>query len=359
MAVHIGFVGGGGIARHHADRLVASDRFSVDAVADIDHDARADFADAYDVPATYPDHGAMFAAEPALDVVAVTVPNAYHAECAVAALDHGFDTFVEKPLAATLDGAERIADAASDSEGRAFVGFMLPFDPPLAAVADRAANGRFGEIYDLSLTYVRRRGIPGLGGWFTDSDVAGGGVVVDIGPHLVHYALYVLGFPAVETVSADTGAHFGGPAYTCHEMYGPEGDGAAFDVEDSARAHLRTADGTTIHLDCAWASNRPKRKRVEVLGDEAGAVVPIDGGDPTIHGIDGEAFADTHLTPPDHDRCLAEWAYVADVIDDGRTHARNTVDEGLRVQRVLDAVYRSAEAGTEVELDGAGSVGDR
>ncbi|RDI70190.1 Gfo/Idh/MocA family protein [Halopelagius longus] len=352
----IGFVGAGTIADWHAQRISRLGG-EISAVADVDPTARRRFADEHGVKSTFKRYEEMLSTLQ-LDVVVVAVPNAFHADCAVAALESGANVFVEKPLADSVAGARRVADAERENEGTVMVGFMKAFEPNTDLLFDHVRGREFGDVYEVNVEYVRRRGIPQLGSWFTQKDIAGGGVVVDIGPHMLHLALSVLDFPDIESVSATTGSHFGVKAqeYTYLEMWGgdPVEDGT-FDVEDHVRALVRTADGSAIHLNCAWASNTEPVQHVQVRGDEGGATLTPGDDGLTVHTTREDSLADHTFETPDGDPYEAEWEYFFEVLRGERVHDRNTVSEGVTVQRLIDAIYRSAEDGGEVVFDAADS----
>ena len=107
---------------------------------------------------------------------------------------------------------------------------------------------------------LRRRGIPGLGRWFTTKADSGGGVLIDLGPHLTDLVLHLMGRPQVARVSAAGSSNFGKPpeAYKFTNMWaGPPDVSGAFDVEDGASAMLRCANGATVTLEASWASHLP------------------------------------------------------------------------------------------------------
>ncbi|WP_256391544.1 Gfo/Idh/MocA family protein [Natronoarchaeum rubrum] len=347
----IGFVGGGNIARTHAEALAPLDAELV-AVADIDPAARDHFEREWDVR-TYDDHARMLENE-SLDAALIGVPNDQHAECAVDVLDRGVHALVEKPLAHTLEDARRIADAAAESAATAMVGLTMVFKPTVQSTRSRIVDGEFGDVHDVDLRYVRRRGIPQLGSWFTDRSRSGGGALIDCGVHLLAVALYALGWPEIDEVSASTRAAFGTKAeYTYLDMWGgdplPE---PTFTVEDSARALIHTADGASIHLDCAWASNRETETWMQLLGDQQGVTLDVHEEDATIYGDDRGELTDTELHAPETNVFRAEWRYFLDVLAGERDHEINTIEHGLAIQRLIDAIYRSADDGG-VEPDSA------
>ena len=337
----IGFVGGGNIARTHAEALDPLD-VELIAVADPDDDARDWFEFEHDV-STYADHKVMLTNE-SLDAVLVGVPNDSHADCAIDILDGGIDVLIEKPLAHTLSDARRIADAAERSDATAMVGFTMVFKPTVQSTHERIVDGEFGQLYDIDLRYVRRRGIPQLGSWFTNHERSGGGALIDCGVHLLAVAFHALGWPDVDDVSASTRAEFGTKdEYTYLDMWG--GDplpNATFTVEDAARALIHTNDGTSIHLDCAWASNRETETWMQLLGDRQGVTLDVHGEDATIYGDERGELTDTDLHTPETDVFRAQWEYFLEVLAEERVHEINTIEHGLTIQRLIDAIYRDA-----------------
>jgi len=350
----VAVVGCGGMGRNHAQNVVDAGHHVVAGV-DVNEGARDGFAAEFDAGA-FADTGTMLD-EMAPDAVVVTTPNAFHKEAAVAALQRGVPVLCEKPLADSLDAAERIADAARESAAFCMVGFHNRFSAAADLAVAYREDGRFGEVSHVEGEYVRRRGVPGVGSWFTDADLAGGGAVVDIGVHLVDFALYLAGFPEVAEVSATTRSEFGGREdYVDPDGWSGHGSGGtgAFEVEDSASAFLRCADGTTMSLEVAWACNREPSTDVVLRGTEAGATCEVGGDDLTVHGVDAagvDHYVDSDLTGRrEVSGHAAEDRLFLEAVAAGEAPETNTVEEALAVQRVLDAIYRSSERGEAVSL---------
>ena len=126
---------------------------------DTDPTAQARFAERYDV-AAYDNPDRLF---DVADAVVVATPNCYHEQYAIAALDAGLDVLLEKPLANTLESAERIADRAHAADGFCMVGFKNRFLNSIQLVRRLQREGCFGKIYHIEANYVRQREIPGRG----------------------------------------------------------------------------------------------------------------------------------------------------------------------------------------------------
>ncbi|GAB3036596.1 Gfo/Idh/MocA family oxidoreductase [Natronobiforma cellulositropha] len=292
-----------------------------------------------------------------LDAVIVTTPNTFHEQAAVGALEHGYDVLCEKPLAHTLESAERIAEAAAESDAFCMVGFHNRFSAPAQLFKAQQRTGRFGDVRHVEARYIRRRGIPGVGSWFTNRTLAGGGALIDIGVHVLDLALYVLEFPTVVEVLGVTRADFGGSgSYADPEGFAGnwEAGSETFDVDDSVTALVRCDDGQTISLDVAWAANRQPSSGLTVCGTDAGAEFSLYEESLTIleaATAGSDHYADTELRgSPERTGHAAEAACFLEGVLEGEAPEINTLEEALTVQRVVDAIYRSCADGEAKNL---------
>jgi predicted dehydrogenase len=76
----------------------------------------------------------------------IASPDATHEDTAIGALHAGYHTLVEKPMATTLEGATRIAEASRDHPGRLHVAHVLRYTPFFTAVHDIVSSGRLGDL---------------------------------------------------------------------------------------------------------------------------------------------------------------------------------------------------------------------
>ena len=348
--VRVGIVGLGNIGQYHADRLLELDANLVGGL-DVKAEARRWFTEIYDVD-TYEDIDELLSR---IDAVIVTTPNRFHEEYAVAALERGIDVLLEKPLAHTLESAEYIADAAANSDAFCMVGFNNRFANSVEIIKHYQREGRFGDLMHVEANYVRRRGIPGRGSWFTNRDIAGGGALIDIGVHAIDLSLYFLDFPEIVEVSGTTRSQFGGREdYAFVDMWGEDVGPEGFDVEDSATAFIRCADGRTISLEVAWASNRPNTDEFFLRGTGAGVRLDREEYDLSIFEAStggNNHLSDTHVETESTDTHRAEQERFLRAVEEGAPPESNTVEEAITVQRVIDAIYRSSEEERAIRLD--------
>ncbi|MDQ2049602.1 Gfo/Idh/MocA family oxidoreductase [Natronolimnohabitans sp. A-GB9] len=350
--VRTGIVGLGNIGHHHVERLVEQNATLVGGM-DVSAEARQQFARRYDVD-VYEDHHALY---DDVDAVIITTPNRFHEEYAIDAFERNIHVLLEKPLAHTVESAERIAATAADSDGVCMVGFNNRFLNAVKLITDRIERGELGDITHIEANYVRRRGVPGRGSWFTRREISGGGALIDLGVHAIDLSLYLLGYPDAEEVSGITRSEFGSREdYTYLEMWGEDAGPEAFDVDDSASAFIRCAGDRTVSLEVAWATNRPPTHEFVVRGTEAAATFDLLSGDLSIHSASADGtdhLADTTIETRENDTHADEQAAFFDAIAEGGD-AGSSVAEALTVQRIVDGIYRSSETGRAVTLDGAG-----
>jgi len=350
----LGIVGLGSMGQLHAGNATEHGG-EVVAGADVVEAAREGFAEEYGAE-TYESHEEMYdAVDP--DAVVVTTPNVFHEPAATAALERDIDVLCEKPLADTLEAAESIVAADAGSDAFCMVGFHNRFSVAGELFTEHRENDRFGEIRHVEANFVRRRGIPGLGSWFTDQNLAGGGALIDIGVHAVDFALYLAGYPEIREVSGAVRTDFGdSEAYADPDDWSGKWtiEDDTFDVDDSVNAFVRCANGTTIALDVAWATNREPKQEFVARGTAAGAMCEMGGDSLSIYETDTagmDHYVDTELDGTlDPDGHEAEMVEFLSGVEAGEAPDINTVEEGLTVQHALDAIYRSSEEGRAVQL---------
>jgi predicted dehydrogenase len=316
----IGVVGLGTMGTNHAARLVDAGASVVG--TDVDSGARAAFTERFGVR-TYENYTEMYDA--GLDGVVITVPNAFHEGLTVDALARDIHVLVEKPLAHTLESAERIATAANAADAFCTVGLVMRYYPVVAELRARVERGDLGTVRHVETRYVRSDGAPKRG-WFIDPDLAGGGALIDVGVHVLDLGLAVLGFPEVQGL------------YGCTRS---ERDELA--VEDSASGLVRFADGRSLGLEVSWAANCAAEQSIVVRGDGGGAYLDIETQ--TL-----QLFAEDRAEPVPVPTGTSDWLAPEDeaflhAVKRGSPPDEGTIDQAITVQRIVDGVYQSAASG--------------
>ncbi|PRO65567.1 Gfo/Idh/MocA family protein [Alkalicoccus urumqiensis] len=349
MSYQIGLVGAGYIMqKEHLPALMKEERANVLAVVSGSGQSAAEASARFDIPNVYKTEEEMYAAHD-LDLVMIAVPNAYHAEAAVRAMENGVDVFCEKPPAITTAEAARMEEAASRTGRKLMYGFHHRFSQEADIVKAAAADGEIGDIYHIRVHALRRRGIPGWG-TFTDVDKQGGGPLMDIGVHMLDLAFYLSGWYRPLEVSASTHYRLGRkPGVGLLGSWDP----SSMSVEDFAAGFIRFEHGRSLVLETSFAANTKEEERLSVhlFGDKGG--VEIDPFEMYTEKYGAllditPAYLDQADPRSDYERQIE---HILDVLE-GKARPVSEPWQGTYVQQLIEAMYESAAEGRAVSLDG-------
>ena len=342
--LRIGVIGLG-MGQGHVTGYRSHPGAEVVAIADLDEKRLKDVGDKHGVAARYTDAMAMLRKE-RLDVVSVATPNKFHKPFTLAALKSGAHVLCEKPMAMNAGEARQMLAAARQAKRRLMINFSFRFTPQSWALKKQVDTGLLGDVYYARTLWLRRRGIPGLGGWFTTKALSGGGPLIDLGVHRLDLALWLMNYPKPSWVMA--GAYSPIASRIAKEQHKP------YDVEDMAAGMVMFANGATLQLEASWASNIKEQELMEtrLLGTKAGLVQRN-----VAEGYDFEAEIfleregcqfDMKVHPPVPEAKGAMYHYVESIVT-GKPHTA-TGEEGLVVMELLDAIYKSARTGRPVKV---------
>jgi predicted dehydrogenase len=359
QALRVGLIGAGAITRHgYLPALKDHPGAEVVAICSGRGGTARQLADEFGIPHVANDFVALLR-DHQLDAVTVATPNSLHAEISIAAMTAGAHVLCEKPMATSPADAERMVSVARETGKLLALNHTLRLLPDLQMIKERAEANWFGSVRTVHIRVLRRAGIPGLGSWFTRKDLAGAGVLFDLGSHLLDLALWMLGKPQIASVSAQMEA-LHGPKGLGVGSWGTPGEGGRFDVDDYAALTLKTAAGQQIHLEASWAYFGPDEFRVQLIGENGGVDCwPERGGTPerlTFYRYDG-------LTPATENPALPPAAPPEAFLEPGwRTSMTDFVEaclsgrapmapgeDGIETCRLLDLALRSAERRSEVD----------
>lgn len=346
--VRFAVIGAGSIGLHHLEALRKCDRAELIAIAESNPQRLAEAADRFRPSARYADYRQALA-RPDVDAVSIALPNYLHASGALAALRAGKHVHLEKPMALNAREAGRIIALAKKNRRVLMVGQNMRFTRDAQMLRLLIEQGALGDIYHARAWWIRRAGIPRIGSWFTQKKFAGGGALLDIGVHMLDLALHLMGNFQPQSVTGIT-----------HACFGPRGLGgggwgsseidknAVFDVDDYAAALIKLKGGKSVILEAAWAAHVPEPSHgVQLYGtDGGGSVFPA-----RIYRRSGQPPAYEVITPESMKLPYPEERlhHFVDCILD-RKKPLVAPEQSLAIQKILDAIYRSAHTGREVRL---------
>ena len=346
----LGIIGMGSIGNVHAQAYAAVGQTDLVAVCDIVPAKLAAAKARYNVPQAFEDYHDLLATD--VEAVIVAVPNAVHHPAAVAALRAGKNVLLEKPMALNAKlGADIVAEAKK-AKRVLQIGMIWRQDPAAQLVHEYVKKGVFGKVYHLRAVLTRRRGIPGLGGWFTTKAMSGGGPMIDLGVHWFDISMWMSGLWKPTSVSAKTYDVFGPrmKKYVYVDMWaGPPKFDGVFDVEDYSTGFIRFGKDATLSFEISWAGNNESQGYVEVLGTEAGVKVLEDRPLVLLTEHNGRVADITPRLPRGPQKFEAQArTFVAACRGEAPPAAPG--EQGVTVMKVLDAVFASSKANKEVPI---------
>ena len=254
----IGLIGAGGIATGcHMPGYANMDNVEIVAICDIKIEKAKKLAAKYGVEQVFEDYMDVINL-PGLDAIDICTPNYLHSTIAVAALEKGLNVFCEKPDAINAVEAEKMKAAAEKSGKVLMVMRNNRYYSNSQYLKKFIAEGGMGDIYCGRCGWIRRRGIPGKGGWFTTKAKSGGGPLIDLGVHMIDLSIWLMGNPTPVSVSGCTFNKFAdndAKSDSEHAAFGEAKSGGTFDVEDLAMGFIRFDNGACLQIEFSWASN--------------------------------------------------------------------------------------------------------
>jgi predicted dehydrogenase len=334
-----------GMGRHHVAGFQDHPNAQVVAVADINDKLLAEMGDKYAVPRRYLSALDMLETED-LDVVSIATPNKFHKELTIAAFQAGCHVLCEKPMAMSAAEGKEMLAAAQAANKRLMINFSYRFTEQSMALKAQVETGILGDIYFGRTVWHRRRGLPGLGGWFGQKALSGGGPLIDLGVHRLDLALWLMGYPKPTWVMGNT--------YNAIAEKIATAQGKLFDVEDLAAGFIKFANGASLVLEASWAANIAEREFMEtrLYGTEGGL---IQRNVEETYKFEAEIFVeragahfDMKLHAPLQPVKSAMYHFI-DCIENNTPHIA-TGAEGLLVMEILDALYASSQSGNPIQI---------
>ncbi len=310
-----------------------------------------------------------------IHLIDIVTPNNTHAEIAIAAAEAGKHVLCEKPLALTVEQAERMYEAVTKNKVIHMITHNYRFAPAVQYAKKLIRDGRLGEIRHIRATYLQDwmmdPNFPLV--WRLRKEVTGTGTLGDIGAHSIDLARFlvgeideVIGTMKTFVKKRPTGEMSGGLSAKI------EGDQLAdVDVDDTAAFLAHFENGALGVFEATrYAGGNRNGNRFEINGSKGSLrwdmekmnllEVYFEDDEPGLQG-----FRTIHCTEEHHPYAGAYWpaghgigyehtfinllSCFMDGIEKGESPSPNFKD-GLINQRILEAVVESTETRSWVKI---------
>lgn len=348
----VGVVGAGGIAQfaHLPGYASLPDECEVVAICDVNPDVAKATAAKFGIARHVTDYREIIE-DKEIGAISVTTPNAFHVRPTVDALRAGKHVLCEKPLGMNAKECREMCRAAKASKKILQVGLQFRFSGTAQFMRSYIDAGHMGNIYYARAQALRRRGVPAWGA-FIDKEKQGGGPLIDIGVHVLDLTLFLMGYPKPTVASGKTWNQLG----TDPNLYNAFGDydRSRFSVEDFAAGFIKFEDDSVVMLDSSFMGNLEDGPiQTQLFGTKSGALVKASGDEPIkiFTEQDKQVFDMVPRNIPKVESMHIEEvkAFVRAIRN--RKPSPVPGEQGLTLNAIFDALYKSSETGKEQKVD--------
>lgn len=188
--INIAIIGSGGMGKMHLLNCLHNKNVNVMAVADTNKQILKKSQE-LGVKKTYSEYVELIEKEKDLDAVIISLPNFLHHHSVVTALENDLHVLVEKPLANTVEECEDILRVEQRSGNKVMVGYSMRFVDAMVTMKNRLEEGIIGELELATLESIQNGPLSHgklpkpVSSWWFDPKLSGGGVLIDLGSHLI------------------------------------------------------------------------------------------------------------------------------------------------------------------------------
>lgn len=359
MSIKVAIVGAGTMADYH---IKGYRNAGADIVAIVDQNLKKgkDFAQKRDIKHVFSNMKELFSSIKT-DAVSIITPNRFHKDMTVFALENGQHVFCEKPPAVTAEEAREMKKAAEKAGKILSFNFNNRAREETKILMEYIRHNDLGTINSAQAVWMRRSGIPGFGGWFTNKAFSGGGALIDL-IHMIDLALYFMGYPEPEYILAQTFNDF----ISNKDFKGvwgiPDVENGVTDVENACHGFIRFKTGQILFLRSSWAEMIEREEiYVNLQGTKAGAMIRrrFDSD-----GIDLTSRDDLRIFNCEYghqvnrniistkDTMMGRFASPLNFIRavEGTEEPLVKPFEAVRLMEIIDGIYTSAKSGMPIKF---------
>ena len=324
MSVRLGVLGAGIIAKSFMEAAPDVADLEVAVICDVAVDAARALAEPHQID-WVTDYRSVLQ-DDSIQAVYIALPHHLHEEATIAAAEAGKHILLEKPMANSLQEADRMLAAQREAGVKLMIGFTHRFHSELETAKRLIDAGELGKL-TLAIDVMTTGGV--IPGWFWQQSEAGGGVLHVNGAHSFDRLRWLMGSEISEVF-----------AYA--ETYDPRKT-----VEDSTVVALRFengAMGTTVHN---WVTDLPVPFKCDLDIHGTGGAIRIDSWNSLEFSNAGHTWVQRRERDDMFQKEIGE--FVSAILEDRDPCV--TGEDGRRSLACVQAAYESARTGKPVRLN--------
>jgi len=347
----IGIIGTGGISQIHMKGYASMPELcEIAAFCDVNPESAKAASEKWGPGKTYTDYHDLLK-DKEIDAVSVATPNKYHLQPTVDALNAGKHVLCEKPLGMNAAECKLMCSAAKHNKKILQVALQNRWTAACRFMKDYVDGGHMGDLYYARAQALRRRGVPGWG-VFIDKEKQGGGPLIDIGVHILDFTLYLMGYPKPISASGKTWDTLGKNPELWNGM--GDYDRGKFTVEDFAVGLIKFENDIVVTLESSFMGNMDGNPfQTQLFGTKAGAMIKVYDNDPIeIYTEQNKQLF--NMRPANVPQVESSHVDEVRAFVDAIVHGKPSPvpgEQGLVLNAVFDALYKSSESGKEQPVD--------
>jgi len=332
----VAVVGVGSIAQVvHLPILQKIEDVEVVAICDVDQAKVTPILDKFEIQNWYKQVDRLFKIEH-LDAVHICTPSHYHYPMAYLALKNNVHVFVEKPISLNSSDGQKLDQLAQEKNLEIMVGMQNRFRDDVQILKEFIEKDELGDIFYIKSGWLKQWSRNPYRGWQTKKNIAGGGVLADLGSQLMDLALFLTGMPKIKSVRLYD--------YSIN----PE-----LEVEDSALAILELQNRLSVTIEVSW--RMPLEKDMiytHIFGNKGSAYLNPLRINKEMHGnlVNVTPFSSESMTGRFTKAYETEIRHFYQVIR-GVERNQSPAADGVRMVQLLEALYESGRTHKEVQLE--------
>ncbi len=340
-----GILGAGGIAdRRTMPGMLLADNAEIFAVMEINMEMAEKLREKYHAAYAYDNEDDLIN-NPEIDAVYIASPVVCHERQARKCADAGKNMLIEKPVSLNAQISESIVRECEEKGIKAAVGFMMRYNTYHQEMKKLIADGKLGQIVSCHAQFTCW--YPEIeNSWRQKKATAGGGAMTDLGIHCLDLIEYITGSRIVKVGALSDNMTF------------------KYEVEDACSALFRLDCGAFGTVDANFnIPDDAARCRIEIYGTKGsiraeGTIGQIDGGDVLVTLSDTKGYDamqersetnDYKMTGADGNMYAREIQSFGESILNGKP-VEVPAENAVHIQKVIEAIYKSGETGTFVNL---------
>lgn len=333
--IKVALVGCGGMSYGHVNNFKMVEDAEIVALCDIKREnldkLHREKLDANPAIRAYDSYEALLKDPPkGLRVIDIITPHTLHFPQAMAALDHGYDVLVEKPMVTSSDHARQLTAKVAQTGRLLQIAFQSTYTQEFAYIRDLLRNGGIGEVQTIvAHSYQGWRPRDGKARtWRHDPALSGGGQMYDTGAHLFNSIAWLIDLPATEVF-----------CWTDNKQM-------KVDINAVCTIKWRTPTGAEILGTATISGNTPGwQEGIWIAGDSGRLVTGIHGGRLEHYDARGNLIKYPQVTQPNY---TPQANFIACL--QGKAQPCCPVRYGVLHSWLMDALYQSARDARPVKL---------